>query len=58
MCFYKLSASLLLTSKVHTVTQVDDLTSHLPSALPHFVVTRQYSSLCRETLHSQYVRTP
>lgn len=36
MCFYKLLASLLLTSKVHTVIQVVDLISHLPSALPSF----------------------
>lgn len=32
--FYKLLASLLLTFKVHTVIQVDDLISHLPLCTP------------------------
>lgn len=44
--FYKLLASLLLTSKVHTVIQVDDLISHLPLRTPDICddTTRLFSS--------------
>lgn len=42
--FYKLLASLLLTSKVRTVIQVD-LISHFPSVLLTVVTTQQDFSL-------------
>lgn len=42
--FYKLLASLLLTSKVRTVIQVD-LIPHFPSALLTVVTTQQDFSL-------------
>lgn len=46
--FYKLLASLLLTSKVRTVIQVD-LISHFPSALLMVVTTQQDFSLQGDT---------